>query len=190
VLVNVMGSELESIISNASGDKNMFFLAAAVRISSLMEILMGYSLKTLFGVRRKLIFTKHRMVMVSAKLRCPVFPSEDPEKVKNAILRIFPAAELTETERGFEGETDIGNFSTLIRKQKILDSTRNMMFKGVRGDRITIHLNKQVATVGKVSFTEPRSILGTLEVTIECDDPEALIDRVAPVTVDGVEVRA
>ncbi|MDR2846265.1 MAG: hypothetical protein LBV63_03185, partial [Candidatus Methanoplasma sp.] len=80
-------------------------------------------------------------------------------------------------------------FSKLIRKQKILDSARGVLFKGVRGNRTTIHLNKQVATVGKVSFTEPRTILGTIEVTIEDEDLELLIDRVAPETVDGEELR-
>jgi predicted RNA binding protein with dsRBD fold (UPF0201 family) len=64
-----------------------------------------------------------------------------------------------------------------------------VLFKGVRGNRTTIHLNKQVATVGKVSFTEPRTILGTIEVTIEDEDLELLIDRVAPETVDGEELR-
>jgi len=127
--------------------------------------------------------------MVTVRLWCPVFPSEDSEKVRNAIIRIFPSAELTETEKGFEGDADLRNFSSLIRKQKILDSTRNMMFKGTRDDKITIRLNKQVATVGKVSFAEPRSILGALEVTILCDDPEALIDEVAPATIDGVELK-
>jgi len=127
--------------------------------------------------------------MVTVRLWCPVFPSEDPEKVKNAILRIFPSTELMETEKGFEGDADLKNFSSLIRKQKILDSTRNMMFKGARDGKITIRLNKQVATVGKVSFAEPRSILGALEVTILCDDPEVLIDEVAPATIDGVELK-
>ena len=127
--------------------------------------------------------------MVTVRLWCPVFPSEDPEKVKSAILRIFPSAELTETGKGFEGDADLKNFSSIIRKQKILDSTRNMMFKGMRDDKITIRLNKQVATVGKVSFAEPRSVLGALEVTIVCDDLEALIDEVAPATIDGVELR-
>jgi Uncharacterized protein conserved in archaea len=127
--------------------------------------------------------------MVTVRLWCPVFPSEDSEKVRNAISRIFPSAELTETEKGFEGDADLKNFSSLIRKQKILDSTRNMMFKGMRDDKITIRLNKQVATVGKVSFAEPRSVLGALEVTILCDDLEALIDDIAPATIDGVELR-
>jgi len=127
--------------------------------------------------------------MVSMKLCCPVHPSEDHEKVWNAILKVFPSAELVETEFGFEGEAKIEDLSFAIRRQKILDSTRKMMLKGVRGKKITLNLNKQVATVGKVSFAEHKSILGTLEVVIECDDTDELIDKVAPTTVEGVEVR-
>lgn len=127
--------------------------------------------------------------MVIAKIYCPVYPSEDSEKVKAAILRIFPDAVLEETQSGLSGEAGLETFFKLIRKQKILDSARAMLFKGIRGDRTTVHLNKQVATVGKISFTEARTILGTLEVTVESDDIEAFIDIMAPETVDGMEIR-
>jgi predicted RNA binding protein with dsRBD fold (UPF0201 family) len=127
--------------------------------------------------------------MVSAHVSCLVCPSEDPDKVRKAILNIFPDASLEVTERGLEGTASLDRFKDLIRRQKILDSTRSMMFKGIRNGYITIHLNKQVAFVGKVSFTEPKTVLGTMRVTIETDDPERLIDAVAPRTVDGEEVR-
>jgi len=118
-----------------------------------------------------------------------VFPSEDPEKVREAILNIFPDASLEKDDDGFRGEASTNKFHELIRRQKILDSTRSAMFKGVRGKKIVLHLNKQVASVGKISFTEPKTILGTLTVTIETEDPEELIDKMAPRTVDGKEVR-
>ena len=50
------------------------------------------------------------------------------------------------------------------------------------------HLNKQVAYMGKISFCEGKVILGTIKVVIETDEPDALIDTVAPETVDGEEV--
>ena len=127
--------------------------------------------------------------MASVSISCDVYPSEDQEKVKEAILNIFPGASLEITDEGFRGEASTDRFHALIRKQKILDSTRSMMFKGIRGNKITLHLNKQVASVGKISFTEPKTVLGTLRVTIECDDPEAFIDKIAPKTVDGEEVK-
>ncbi|MDD3379321.1 MAG: RNA-binding domain-containing protein [Candidatus Methanomethylophilaceae archaeon] len=127
--------------------------------------------------------------MVTVNISCPVFPSEDLEKVKTAILNIFPKAELEEVDSIISGTADIVNFSNLIRKQEILDSTRSVMRKGICSHKTTIYLNKQVATVGKISFTEERTILGTITVTIGDEDIDGLIDRVAPQTVDGREVR-
>jgi len=118
-----------------------------------------------------------------------VFPSEDPEKVRGAILNIFPDALLENVDGEFKGEASTKKFNEMIRKQKILDSTRSTMLKGVRGKKIVLHLNKQVAFVGKISFTEPKTVLGTIMVTIESEDPEELIDKMAPRTVDGKEVR-
>ncbi|MBE6517691.1 MAG: hypothetical protein IJV90_04115 [Candidatus Methanomethylophilaceae archaeon] len=126
--------------------------------------------------------------MVSVRIFCPVNPSEDEEKVKSAVLSIFPDAELELGERGFEGSGSLDKFSRLIRKQKILDATRGVLLANLRGDHTFMNLNKQVATVGKVSFSNPRPVLGAIQVDIEGDDLEALIDKVAPMTVDGEEV--
>ena len=119
----------------------------------------------------------------------PIFPSEDPEKVKNAVLNIFPNAVLEVTEKRMEGTSpDIDRFKQKIRSQKILDTSRSVMIKGQRGNRTTINLNKQVALAGTVSYTEERTILGAIKVTIEDDDILAFIDRTAPNTVEGEEV--
>jgi len=129
--------------------------------------------------------------MTAVTVSCPVYPSEDPEKVKNALLEIFPTGDFVLEDGIMSGTADLDNFSSLIRKQRILDATRSQMLRGMeRSSRETrFSLNKQVATVGKVSFVEYRTALGTIEVTVEDDDIQGLIDRVAPVTVDGEEVR-
>ncbi len=126
--------------------------------------------------------------MVTVTLSCPVFPSEDPKKVRDAVGRIFPGEELAEEDGLISGPVSLDNFSKMIRRQQILDTTRSVLFKGLRGDRTVIRLNKQVATVGKVSFAEPRPVLGAIEISIEGDDLESFIDRLAPATVDGKEV--
>lgn len=128
--------------------------------------------------------------MPTVSIVCPVFPSEDPDKVRSAIESIFPDAVIEEDDDEFFGSTDnLDNFSRRIRKQKILDATRSVMTRGKRGtDRTVFHLNKQVAFMGKVSFSEPKAILGTIRVTVEDQDILALIDKVAPETVDGEEV--
>ena len=128
--------------------------------------------------------------MTLVSISCPVNPSEDPEKVRAAIMSIFPDATLESDDKGFRGEAPgLDRFSQLIRKQKILDATRAILITGVRGNRTRMMLNKQVATVGKVSFADRNPVLGAIEVFVEDDDLLGLIDRVAPITVDGEEVK-
>ena len=128
------------------------------------------------------------MHMTLVEIYCPVKPSEDPEIVRDAIMSIFPDAELEQTERAFRGTASLDRFSKAIRKQKILDATRSVLIKNMKGDRTRMDLNKQVATVGKVSFSDKRPVLGAIEVTIQDDNLQMLIDKVAPVTVDEEEV--
>lgn len=129
--------------------------------------------------------------MTLVSIECPVNPSEDPEKVRAAILSIFPDAGLELGDGRYTGTAPgLDRFSALIRKQRILDATRAVLLSNARGGSTRMSLNKQVATVGKVSFADRRPVLGAIEVRVEDDDLEALIDRVAPVTVDGEEVRA
>lgn len=126
--------------------------------------------------------------MTLVEIYCPVKPSEDPELVRDAILSIFPDAELEQDERSFRGTATLDRFHKAIRKQKILDATRSVLIRNMKGDRTRMDLNKQVATVGKVSFADKRPVLGAIEVSIQDDDLQFLIDRLAPVTVDGEEV--
>jgi len=127
--------------------------------------------------------------MLAVSISCPVFPSEDPDRVRQAVLNIFPGTELVLTEGTLSGETDnADHFSEQIRRQRILDSTRSMLVKGRNGDRSTVHLNKQAAYAGKISFTESKTILGTIKVIFSSDDITAFIGSLAPQTVDGEEV--
>jgi len=127
--------------------------------------------------------------MTSVEVTCPVFPSEDPDKVRVAMERIFPDIEIEETEGGLSGRTDnLDRFSKQIRKQRILDTTRSVLIRGRRGNVTRFFLNKQVAFVGKISFCEEKTILGTMRVVVQDDEMDALIEDVAPETVDGEEV--
>lgn len=124
------------------------------------------------------------------RISAPIYPSEDPEKVKDAVLRIFPTAILEISEKGVDGTSeDLDNFRIQIRKQKILDTARSVMLKGQTEGRTTFRMNKQVASVGKISFTEERTILGSIKATVEDDDIFQLIDDIAPNTVDGEEIK-
>ena len=128
--------------------------------------------------------------MTSVQILCPVNPSEDPEKVRSAIVSLFPDAELELRENGFLGTApSLDSFARLIRRQRILDAARAVLIANMRGRRTRMSLNKQVATVGKISFADRNPVLGAIEVSVEDDDLVSLIDRVAPMTVDGEEVK-
>lgn len=129
--------------------------------------------------------------MPTVTVSCPVYPSEDPDKVRKALLGVFPDAEIQETQDGISGVAgSLDYFAKQIRRQRILDTARSVMIKGRRGKQRTVfHLSKQVAFVGKVSFCEERTVLGTLRVEVEDPELDTLIENVAPETVDGEEVR-
>lgn len=129
--------------------------------------------------------------MAKVTVSCPVYPSEDPEKVRSALNSIFPTGEFVLSDGRMAAEADLDNFSVLIRRQRILDTARSMMIRGKNrvGTKTRFNINKQVATVGKVSFVDYRTALGTIEVSVEDEDLDGLIDKVAPVTVDGEEVK-
>jgi predicted RNA binding protein with dsRBD fold (UPF0201 family) len=129
--------------------------------------------------------------MPTIRVYCPVFPSEDPEKVMRAVNNIFPDMELSTEDDAIRGDTaNLEHFASQIRRQQILDSARSILMKGRRGDERTVfNMNKQAAFAGKISFTEERTILGTINVTITADNITGYIEALAPQTVDGEEVR-
>ena len=123
-------------------------------------------------------------------IRTPLRPTEDPEKVRTAILNLFPESEITIDPNEVVAKTaSLERFMTLIRNQKILDSIRSKLVHAMQPGSTIISLNKQAAFVKRVSLSEGKAALGNMEVTIEAEDIERLIDSVAPRTVDGVEVQ-
>ena len=72
----------------------------------------------------------------------------------------------------------------VLRKDHIRDASRKALFRGLLGTTLIFYLNKQVALAGHVSFSEAEaeSPLGPIKVTIKTDDPQQLIDWLAPRT--------
>jgi len=127
--------------------------------------------------------------MRTIRISCPVFPSEDPERVRLAVLNIFPDAELNIEENTITAEVPgMEHFGEQIRRQRILDTARSVLIKGITGKESTLHMNKQAAYAGKISFVDEKTVLGTIKVTVGSDDIMSFIDALAPRTVDGEEV--
>jgi len=115
--------------------------------------------------------------------RCPRKATEDPEKVRTALLNLFPDAHVEEAEgemRAVTGSLEI--LRQRIRDQRIRDTARGELIKGRVEDVLRFRLNKQAAFAGRVSFSAG-SPLGDIEVLVEDADLDALIDDVAESTV-------
>jgi predicted RNA binding protein with dsRBD fold (UPF0201 family) len=129
---------------------------------------------------------------ITVQIEAEVNPTEDEAKVKSAMENVFSSLQfevkllkhgslLTAKTRGTEGLTKLYN---LLRRDRIRDATRSVLYKGISGQSIIFYLNKQVAYVGHVSFSQPsgESPLGPIRVEIRCEDPRKIIDWLAPRT--------
>lgn len=127
------------------------------------------------------------------RVEAEVRPTEDREKVIAAVKKIFPTIEIGQAVGSVSGESsDVASLSRLhqlLRQQAILDSARSAMRKRIRDNTTQIMLNKQVASVGRVNFTDGESPLGPIVVTLEAPDIENLIDYLAPKTRDGRPIK-
>lgn len=131
--------------------------------------------------------------MLRLRIEAEVKPTEDPKKVEAAVKNIFPTLRLNLTGNLLAGESTqveaLDRLHQLLRLQAILDSARRVMRSGMRENIVRFMLNKQVAAVGRVSFTNGESPLGPIVVTLEASDAEHLIDYLAPRTVNGRPIK-
>lgn len=126
------------------------------------------------------------------KVRAKVHPTEDLGKLEEAIKSIFPKLEFSQTGDYLEGESDnpevLEHLKNQLGLQAIRDSARKALRSG-REDLIHFKINRQAATVNKISFTEGETPLGPIEVEIRSEEPDLVIDYLAPQTREGKPVR-
>jgi len=119
-----------------------------------------------------------------------VNPTEDLEKIKQAVENIFGAVTfkvksrkwgqlLIAKNRGPEGLTKL---SSLLNREQILAAARKVFRRGMNEKSLVFYLNKQVAYAGHISFSQKtaESPLGSINVQIRYDNPQKLIDWLAP----------
>jgi predicted RNA binding protein with dsRBD fold (UPF0201 family) len=120
--------------------------------------------------------------MVEIRLRTHCYPTEDRERIVAAMSSLFPDVEVSGIEH-LEGVShSLEVFAEQLKRQRTRDAARAVMRRGLRDDTVSFRLNKQVATVGKVSFSEEEHPLGDIEVEISAEDISGMIDMVAPST--------
>lgn len=131
------------------------------------------------------------MSEILARLETPLNPTEDPEKVSRAVHNLFPNSSLitvktdirhSKLQATMTSLEDLENLRALLRQEAIRDAARRILFDGVSGSSIVVHLNKQAAFAGKASFCEryDESPLGPITLTITTESPEQIVDWLAP----------
>ncbi len=116
-------------------------------------------------------------------IEADVNPTEDVEKIKNAILQIFPDArfELLAGEiRAISKSMD--NFGKILKEERIRDAARSVLLGNLYQDEIIFSINKQAATMGKISFSVGNVPLGDIRITIRGEGLRDMIERIAPDT--------
>lgn len=129
---------------------------------------------------------------INVRVKVDVNLTEDLEKVKRAVENMFsdakfevkPGAKGSALFAKTEGKQGLTKLYNLLRRERIRDASRGVLFKGLRENALTFYLNKQVAYVGHVSFCQPvaESPLGPIKVQVTCDNPKELIEWLAPRT--------
>jgi len=102
----------------------------------------------------------------------------------NSTITIKPAIKGSSLTAVAKGQDSLCKLRNLLHNDRIRDASRRLLFKSIRGNMISFYLNKQVAFVGHISFSEEsaESPLGPIRVNIETDNPEQLIDWLAEKT--------
>jgi uncharacterized protein len=130
------------------------------------------------------------MEAVTVRVEVEIALTEDERKVEQAVTNIFETAsvEVKPSHKGSmlctksEGLDALVEFRNLLRLDRIRAAARKVFFGGLRENAVHFCLNKQVAFAGHVSFCEKtaESPLGPLKVTLECGEPQLLINWLAP----------
>ncbi|MCD5424886.1 MAG: hypothetical protein LRZ92_00315 [Methanosarcinaceae archaeon] len=137
--------------------------------------------------------------MIKVEISAIVNPTEDVEKVKDAILFIstvelnlhsFGGVNRLSGEGGVEL---LENLHTIFRNNQILDTARTRLNVGqqIDGTSTEFILSKQVATVEKLNFPVEEEPLGSIYVTIKADSKEELervFNWLAPNTEKGIPI--
>ncbi len=129
---------------------------------------------------------------VEVEIETKVYPTEDVDKVAQAVKNLFPDAEIIVEGGNLKARAwDLRKFRYLLRRQRILDTARTELLKGMSGNEITILLNKQTAYVSKVNFADEDAILSPIRVTFKVYGIPMgkFVDYLAPPTKAGRPIR-
>jgi predicted RNA binding protein with dsRBD fold (UPF0201 family) len=130
------------------------------------------------------------MEEISLRVEVEINPTEAQEKVEEAVKNIFGDIKVqVKSLRNArlligegKGKESLSGLCDLLRREHIRSAARKVLMEGMGNKTIRFCLNKQVAYVAHISFSNEtaESPLGPIRVEIECRDPREIVDWLAP----------
>ena len=124
---------------------------------------------------------------IDLKVEAIVNPSEDTQKVIDAIANLFTRCSPEVSFRSrvvgrAVGSDPLAILYEQVRSRSAMGVLRRMLLDNRVGDSTSFLLNKQAATSGiaAVIEEEQESPLGPIRVTISCEELDALVDWLVP----------
>jgi hypothetical protein len=115
------------------------------------------------------------------QVSCKINLSEDPLKVKTAILNVFPELEISLNDQQLIGKSDdissLSNISESIHTKNTKNIYQRILKKNSNENSTWFYLNKQAAFVNIVALCSEsdESPLGPIKVVLEGNDIENII---------------
>ena len=115
------------------------------------------------------------------QVSCKINLSEDPLKVKSAILNVFPELEISLNDQQLIGKSDdissLSNISQSIHTKNTKNIYQRILKKNSNENSTWFYLNKQAAFVNIVALCSEsdESPLGPIKVVLEGNDIENII---------------
>ena len=115
------------------------------------------------------------------QVSCKINLSEDPLKVKSAILNVFPELEISLNDQQLIGKSDdissLSNISQSIHTKNTKNIYQRILKKNSNENSTWFYLNKQAAFVNVVALCSEsdESPLGPIKVVLEGNDIENII---------------
>lgn len=131
--------------------------------------------------------------MIRIQVEVPVYPTEDPEKVRIALSNVIFGMSFTERTEGevkyltgvSEESNSLSQIKRHLKDQSLSDFARATLSKSIKEEsKVRFHLNKQAAFMGVLHFCENKneSPLGPITVEIESDNIESTINYISGLT--------
>jgi hypothetical protein len=112
------------------------------------------------------------------QVSCKINLSEDPSKIKTAVLNVFPGLEISVDDQNLIGKSDdISSLSNISQSIHTKNTYHRILTKNIKENSTWFYLNKQAAFVNTVALCSEsdESPLGPIKVVLETDDIENTI---------------